>query len=148
MSFPVIAVIWLLVAAAPALIARENGRSFGTWYLYGLILLPLALLHSLRLSPKINCPKCRLALAGRGNPCYEHGVSAPPPVPETLEACFADLQNIDPVIRETAMMALIQFSGQPEQIHHAVKAGLQDPQGRVRARARFIREAVRWPGGF
>ncbi len=45
----------LLIAAAlavlPAWIARNKGRSFGAWWLYGFLLLPIALIHAVAMDP-------------------------------------------------------------------------------------------------
>ena len=37
----------LILSAIPAYIAQTKGKSFGTWYVYGILLLPIALIHSL-----------------------------------------------------------------------------------------------------
>ena len=37
----------LLLSAIPAYIAQNKGQSFGYWYVYGFLLLPIALIHSL-----------------------------------------------------------------------------------------------------
>ena len=44
----------------PAMIADKKGYSFGLWYLYGVLLLPIAVVHSLLLNPKgmKKCPYC------------------------------------------------------------------------------------------
>lgn len=48
----------------PAFIAQNKGRSFGLWYVYGVALFIVALIHSLCISkrpPKgyIECPFCK-----------------------------------------------------------------------------------------
>ncbi len=37
----------LILSAIPAYIAQTKGKSFGTWYVYSILLLPIALIHSL-----------------------------------------------------------------------------------------------------
>ena len=37
----------LILSAIPAYIAQTKGKSFGPWYVYGILLLPIALIHSL-----------------------------------------------------------------------------------------------------
>ena len=37
----------LLLSVIPAYIAQTKGKSFGTWYVYGLFLLPITFVHSL-----------------------------------------------------------------------------------------------------
>ena len=37
----------LILSAIPAYISQTKGKSFGTWYVYGILLLPIALIHSL-----------------------------------------------------------------------------------------------------
>lgn len=47
--FIVSAVVAVLIATIPASIARNKGRSFWLWYLYGLVLFIVALIHALLL---------------------------------------------------------------------------------------------------
>ena len=55
---PVILVL-LFLGLIPAYIAQTKGRSFGAWYVYGLFLLPITLIHSLLLpSNDKKCPQC------------------------------------------------------------------------------------------
>lgn len=48
-------IITLLIAAAlafiPATIAKNKGRSFGGWYVYGFMLFIVALIHALVMKP-------------------------------------------------------------------------------------------------
>jgi hypothetical protein len=39
--------IWAILACLPGAIAQAKGRSFIAWWLYGVALLPIALIHSL-----------------------------------------------------------------------------------------------------
>ena len=51
--------ILLFLGLIPAYIAQTKGRSFGAWYVYGLFLLPITLIHSLLLSSNDKkCPQC------------------------------------------------------------------------------------------
>jgi uncharacterized membrane protein len=46
-----IVVAAFMLALFPALIARSKGRNFGLWYLYGLALFLIAMIHALVLKP-------------------------------------------------------------------------------------------------
>jgi hypothetical protein len=46
-----IIVFWLVMAGVVALIANSKGRSSGSWFLYGLLIWPIALVHVLVASP-------------------------------------------------------------------------------------------------
>ena len=49
----------LLLSVIPAYIAQTKGKSFGTWYVYGLFLLPITFVHSLILDrDDRKCPHC------------------------------------------------------------------------------------------
>lgn len=53
--------IWLLIAALiPAYIAKRKGRNFKRWYIYGILLWIVAMIHSLLLSDHsgLKCPSC------------------------------------------------------------------------------------------
>lgn len=45
-------VLLLFLALIPAFIAKNKGRSFGTWYVYGVLLFVIALIHSLVISKR------------------------------------------------------------------------------------------------
>lgn len=45
-------VLLLFLALIPAFIAKNKGRSFGVWYVYGVLLFIVALIHSLLISKK------------------------------------------------------------------------------------------------
>jgi hypothetical protein len=47
MEIVIFAFFALITSFIPGLIARSKGRSFVTWWLYGFVLFPVALLHSL-----------------------------------------------------------------------------------------------------
>ena len=44
---------WAMLACIPALIAKNKGRDFVFWYLYGFLIFPVALINSLAISPSI-----------------------------------------------------------------------------------------------
>lgn len=48
--------VFIFLAVIPALIACCKGRSFKLWWIYGVLLFPLALIHSLLLKPTENYP--------------------------------------------------------------------------------------------
>ena len=43
--------ISLLISIIPATIAYKKGKSFGIWYIYSILLFPIALIHSLAMLP-------------------------------------------------------------------------------------------------
>ena len=45
-------IILLFLALIPAFIAKNKGRSFGAWYVYGVLLFVIALIHSLLISKR------------------------------------------------------------------------------------------------
>jgi len=47
-----------ILAFIPAIIAREKGRSFGLWWLYGFLLFIVALVHSILMKPIKKCAYC------------------------------------------------------------------------------------------
>jgi hypothetical protein len=53
-------VVLALLALIPAAIGERKGGSFGHWYLYGFLLLPLAIISAVALKPlgMRKCPKC------------------------------------------------------------------------------------------
>lgn len=53
-SFPLSPFIAAGLAFIPATIAKNKGRSFGKWWLYGWLLFIVALIHSLLISPEKN----------------------------------------------------------------------------------------------
>lgn len=54
--------LWVIPGALiPAYIAKKKGRNFGMWYVYGLLLWIVALIHSLCLEDHsgMQCPVCK-----------------------------------------------------------------------------------------
>jgi hypothetical protein len=51
MDFLLIMILAAIVGLIPAVIARDKGRSFGAWWLYGAALFIVALPHALLLKP-------------------------------------------------------------------------------------------------
>jgi hypothetical protein len=53
-------VVLLLLAIVPAMIASKKGRNAGLWWLYGVLLLPIAVVHSLLAENRLRhpCPHC------------------------------------------------------------------------------------------
>lgn len=41
----ILIILWGLIALVPANVAKNKGRNFSTWYLYGFLLWPIALIH-------------------------------------------------------------------------------------------------------
>ena len=42
-----------VISCLPASIAKNKGRSFGSWWVYGFLLFPIALIHSLAMSKDV-----------------------------------------------------------------------------------------------
>jgi hypothetical protein len=65
----------LLFALIPAFIAKNKGRSFGLWYLYGLFLSFFAFLHALLIKPNEKadgmkkCPACASIISSNASVC-------------------------------------------------------------------------------
>ena len=58
----VLILIDIVLSIVPAFLARNAGKDFVRWWLYGLFLLPVALVHSLlylTAGPKKTCGYCR-----------------------------------------------------------------------------------------
>lgn len=55
-------ILVLLLGLIPAMIAKSKGRSFLGWYIYGVLLFIIALVHSLIIGPSSSlvrkCPFC------------------------------------------------------------------------------------------
>lgn len=53
-------IIPIIIGLIPAYIASSKGRSFGKWYLYGVLLFIVALIHSLCIKEASTkkCPEC------------------------------------------------------------------------------------------
>lgn len=72
-------VVLLLLAFVPAIIAKRKGRSFSLWYVYGLLLWLVAIIHSLCMKDKsgMQCPACKEWIAENATVCkYCHTVIA------------------------------------------------------------------------
>jgi hypothetical protein len=51
--------ICIPLALIPASIARQKGRKFGRWFVYGIFLFLIALIHSMAIrNPSKKCPHC------------------------------------------------------------------------------------------
>ena len=48
----------ILLSFIPAYVAYHKGRSFGKWYLYGLVIWPLAVVHAIFIDARKPCPHC------------------------------------------------------------------------------------------
>ena len=44
-------IIFVALGLIPAFIAQKRGRDFGGWWIYGALVFPIALIHSLLLEP-------------------------------------------------------------------------------------------------
>jgi len=71
----IIILVGLLGALVPAFIASSKGRSFFLWYLYGICIFPVAVLHSLFVKPNENaigmrkCPNCASVISSDAKIC-------------------------------------------------------------------------------
>lgn len=71
----------LLLGLIPAMIAQKKGRSFALWYLYGVLLFIIALVHSLLISSEVSegkeqflegmkkCPYCAESIKREAKLC-------------------------------------------------------------------------------
>lgn len=56
---------WLIMAGIVALIANSKGKSSGSWFLYGLLIWPIALVHALVTPPdQANVDRTAVELRG------------------------------------------------------------------------------------
>ncbi len=56
----IVLIILAFLALIPAFIAKEKGESLFTWWLYGVLLFPIALIHSIFTSGTGRiCPFCK-----------------------------------------------------------------------------------------
>ena len=62
-------VFWLAMSVVPALIASKKGHSFIGWWLYGVLLWPIALVHSLVISDSATVSPDRGLAKGTRQPC-------------------------------------------------------------------------------
>ena len=78
-----IIVIFILavIALIPANVASDKGRNFGVWLIYGILLFPFAMIHSLLLGPTENasgkkkCPQCAEVINSEAKVCPNCGAS-------------------------------------------------------------------------
>jgi hypothetical protein len=92
-------VSWLallaIISCIPAVIAQNKGRSFGGWWLYGFLVFPIALIHSLVTSKNIEgleqraldsgnrkCPSCAEMVKVEAKVCKHCGNDLEPYVAE------------------------------------------------------------------
>ena len=82
--------VWFFCGFIPALIASGKGRSFVGFFIYGLILPPIALIHSLVASsdpnmqtdgrPQKTCPSCLSKIPAAAKKCKHCTADQPPAV--------------------------------------------------------------------
>lgn len=88
-------VFWLIMAGVVAFVANSKGQSGGLWFLYGLILWPIALIHAIVIQKnpeaierqnynegKIRCPNCADWVYKQAKTCphCQHRLTAKPQV--------------------------------------------------------------------
>lgn len=59
----------LVIGFIPAMIAKNKGRSFFGWYIYGVLLFIVALPHSLIMKSKYQCPFCKSNIDSEATVC-------------------------------------------------------------------------------
>jgi hypothetical protein len=62
-------VFGIAVSIIPAYIAKNKGRNFVTWWIYGGFLLPIAFVHSLLLHGDKKCPYCSEYIKSEARVC-------------------------------------------------------------------------------
>jgi hypothetical protein len=61
----------------PATIAKSEGKSWRRWWLYGTLLVPVALVHSIMVHAGQRCPSCSEPLDGLERVCPHRGKEIP-----------------------------------------------------------------------
>lgn len=100
--------IWLvfvlLIALIPAGIAKGKGRSFFAWWVYGILLWIVALIHSIALPPVRVCPHCAEAIKPEAKVCphcqREVGAEEVPPAWRACPHCAAPISRRVAVCKE------------------------------------------------
>jgi hypothetical protein len=90
----------LLLGLVPAFIARTKGRSFGGWWLFGVLVLIVALPCSILIGPAggmVRCQSCARAISRRAASCP--GCGHPMPVADTWRTVAASPQPRAPAPR-------------------------------------------------
>lgn len=84
----------LIIAFIPAYIAKNKGRSFAPWYIFGLLLFPVAVITSLFVGDeRRTCPYCKSKIDRQATICkYCHSIL--PPFQER-KSVFDEFNEID-----------------------------------------------------
>lgn len=93
----------LLIGLIPAMIASSKGRSFVLWYIYGVLLFIIALVHSILLTPEAKvleqrqidaggrkCPHCAEVIKREAVVCRYCGRDVEPVAPTAATVDWAD----------------------------------------------------------
>jgi hypothetical protein len=104
-----------VLACIPALIAKSKGRDFALWGLYGFLIFPVALIHSLAISPSIEgleqqalesgnrkCPSCAEMVKFEARICKHCG--------SDLEPYVAEVEPDAPTAAEKAIIKIFVIS--------------------------------------
>ncbi len=74
-------IIYIIVACLPAWIAQNKGKQFAPWFVYALLLWPIAAIHALLLPRALTaCPRCAETIKKAALVCKHCGSAVTPAI--------------------------------------------------------------------